>query len=303
MNNNLVVRVYLKLRQNRFTFKFMMRLKELGINRVIKDIVGTNRKIRCNPSKMNHAQEFLDQNKKRIEQMLLLLEDEKSRDVWNAVMLYRSIGTPIPRSLWSDNDQYFVEGIIRFDSNEVFVDGGAFIGDTIQHLLNFSKRKGGSVKKIIAFEPDEKNVKRLSENFGKDCRVKVIERGLSDEDKVLSFLPNGSLGYFLSDSTCEKGTAQDRIIQIPCTSIDNCKDCEEATFIKMDIEGAELDALIGGERTIKRNHPKLAICIYHSLEDMIRIIEYIHDTYPEYKLYVRQHTAGRGETVLYAVTQ
>lgn len=295
--------VYSKLRENRFAFKLMMRLKEKGINKAIKDIVGKNRKIRCTPSEMNDAQEFLNQNKKRIEQMLPLLEDDKSRDVWKSVMLYRSKGKPIPRSLWSDNDQYFVEEIIKFDPNEVFVDGGAFVGDTIQHFLNFSRRKGGSVKKIIAFEPDQENIKTLKKHFGKDPRVKVVKKGLSDEDKVLSFLPNGSCGYFLSDGTYEKRTVQDSIIQIPCTSIDGCEECKEATFIKMDIEGAEMDALIGGEKTIKRNYPKLAICIYHSLEDMLRIIEYIHNTYPKYKLYVRHHTASSYETVLYAVTQ
>lgn len=303
MNKKLFVHVYHKLRDNRLSFKFAMRLKELGVNRLIKDTIGMNRKILCTPSEMDAAQAFIDHNEKRIEQMLVLLEDEKSRDVWKSVMQCRAKGRPVPKSLWSDKDQYFPREIIRFGPNEVFVDGGAFIGDTIQHLLNFSKRRGGSIKKIIAFEPDKENIRALNKNFGKDSRVKVIGKGLSDDDKVLSFASDGPNGYFFSNDTCEKETVQDKIVQIPCTSIDNCKDCEEATFVKMDIEGAEMDALIGGEKTIRRNHPKLAICIYHSLEDMVRIIEYIHDTYPEYKLYVRQHMANEIETVLYAVMQ
>lgn len=69
----------------------------------------------------------------------------------------------------------------------------------------------------------------------------------------------------------------------------------------MDIEGAEMDALFVAQETIWRNHPKLAICIYHSDEDMIQIIEYVHSLVPEYKLFVRHHTRGRCETVLYAV--
>lgn len=84
-------------------------------------------------------------------------------------------------------------------------------------------------------------------------------------------------------------------------NIDAVPECKNATFIKMDIEGMEWDALHGAVETIKRNHPKLAICIYHSDEDMIRIVEYIHEIAPEYKLYVRHHSKREYETVLYAV--
>jgi hypothetical protein len=70
----------------------------------------------------------------------------------------------------------------------------------------------------------------------------------------------------------------------------------------MDIEGAELDALKGAEETIKRDKPKLAICIYHKDSDFVETPEYIHEFVPEYRLYVRHHgrTSAR-ETVLYAV--
>jgi hypothetical protein len=84
-------------------------------------------------------------------------------------------------------------------------------------------------------------------------------------------------------------------------AIDNCQECSDATFIKMDIEGAELQALIGAQNTIVKNKPKLAICIYHSDEDMLRLAQWIHCKVPQYKLFVRQnnnYTAAA--TVLYA---
>lgn len=62
-----------------------------------------------------------------------------------------------------------------------------------------------------------------------------------------------------------------------------------------------MDALKGARMTIQTNYPKLAICIYHSDEDMLRIIEYIHELVPEYRLYVRHHSKSNVETVLYAV--
>ena len=89
--------------------------------------------------------------------------------------------------------------------------------------------------------------------------------------------------------------------QLEVVSIDSVEECKNATFIKMDIEGAELDALEGAKQTILRNRPKLAICIYHSNEDMLRIIEYVHNMVPDYSLYVRHHSRAYNETVLYAV--
>ena len=73
------------------------------------------------------------------------------------------------------------------------------------------------------------------------------------------------------------------------------------TFIKMDIEGSELEALKGAQQTIQRDRPKLAICIYHKPEDMTDIPLYIKSLVPEYRLYVRHHSNRCSETVLYAV--
>ena len=75
----------------------------------------------------------------------------------------------------------------------------------------------------------------------------------------------------------------------------------DATFIKMDIEGAELEALRGAQNIIKSNKPKLAICIYHSDQDMIDIIEYIHKLQPDYKIYLRHHSLYEAETVIYCI--
>lgn len=71
----------------------------------------------------------------------------------------------------------------------------------------------------------------------------------------------------------------------------------------MDIEGAELNALKGAEKTIIKYKPKLAICIYHSNQDMVLIAEYIHNLIPDYKIYIRQHSLypSAAETVLYAL--
>lgn len=242
MFQGLAVYIYHKFRQNRLTFKMVIRLKELGVNKVVKGLIGLNARQQCSAGEMQEASEFLKQNQRRIQRMLNMLEDGKSRQVWRAVMLYRSKGRRIPGNLWSDNDQYFVKGIIRLNSGEVFVDGGAFVGDTIQHLYNYAKRGKAGIKKVIAFEPDKGNLARLQKNFSKDRRLTAIAKGLSDKSKVLFFSPNGSTGRFLLDTAHASGN----VVKIPCTRIDEIPQCKDATFIKLDVEGAELAAIMGG---------------------------------------------------------
>ena len=76
----------------------------------------------------------------------------------------------------------------------------------------------------------------------------------------------------------------------------------DAGFIKMDIEGAERNALIGAKNTIIKNKPVLTVCIYHKPEDFFDIPLLIEETVPgEYEYYVRQYRYGQSETVLYAM--
>ena len=73
------------------------------------------------------------------------------------------------------------------------------------------------------------------------------------------------------------------------------------TFIKMDIEGAELEALKGSREIIQRYRPRLAISAYHKKEDLVELPLYIKELVPEYKLYIRHYSNAGVETVLYAV--
>lgn len=91
------------------------------------------------------------------------------------------------------------------------------------------------------------------------------------------------------------------VTAIPVVALDDvCKD-EAVTFIKMDIEGSERNALLGSERTIARCKPKLAISIYHKPEDVWELPELILRMNPEYALYVRHYSLTAEDTVLYAI--
>lgn len=120
----------------------------------------------------------------------------------------------------------------------------------------------------------------------------AFNSGVWNKTDTLCFSEMGAASSGVSD----KGD-----VQIKVRAIDDVKECHDATFIKMDIEGSELNALKGAEKTIRRNKPKLAICIYHSNEDMIRLAEYIHELNPEYKLYIRHYSYDAYDTILYAL--
>jgi len=102
------------------------------------------------------------------------------------------------------------------------------------------------------------------------------------------------MGNACSD-ICESGSTVIRTMPIDRVAR------EKVTFIKMDVEGAELESLMGAHDTILRDRPKLAVCIYHKYEDMVRIPLYIKSLAPDYRLYVRHYSNNASETVLYAV--
>lgn len=189
--------------------------------------------------------------------------------------------------------QYFDKDIIPIDDTHVFIDGGAWVGDSIYWL---NKRMGG-FRKIVAFEPGDRQYGRLKERYGKDKRVSLIHAGLWSADGELMFRNSAAGG----DAKIVTDDISENCIRIPVKSIDQSKECRQVTFIKMDIEGSEQAALKGAEQTIRRNHPILAICLYHSNEDMVKIPKWLHDNFPEYKFYFRHYSYGLTESVLYAI--
>ena len=154
--------------------------------------------------------------------------------------------------------------------------------------------RGGGYKRIYAWEPDEDNLSALKANTENLDNVKIVPCGLWHEKTELCFMADGSTGSKIVDRT-ESGVGR-----ILVDSIDNVCAGDKVTFIKMDIEGSELAALKGAENVIKRDKPRLAICIYHKPEDLYEIPVWIKETVPEYKLYIRHHSETMAETVLYA---
>ena len=126
----------------------------------------------------------------------------------------------------------------------------------------------------------------------------MIFKGVWSKTTNIRFISSGDSASHVAE--CTNIDSSDLEV-IPVIAMDECEICRDATFIKMDLEGSEIKALQGAKKLILKNKPKLAICIYHSDEDMTGIIDYIHDLVPDYKLYVRHHSVGVIETVVYAI--
>lgn len=241
---------------------------------------------------MISARDFYNKENDRVMKVKSYLSDDNSRDTYQKIINMRQYYRKEDIPQFNYFNQYFPKKYIHFSNmkDEVFVDCGAFNGDTLRSFISHCP----NYKAIVAFEPDSGNVLKLKNNLKKRKNISFIEAGCSDNNGTAFFDCEESSGG-------SKIVADDTGTKINLVTIDSIPDCKNATFIKMDIEGAEMSALRGGSETIKRNHPKLAICLYHSNEDMIRIPEYIHELVPEYKLYVCAHTMGIAETVLYAI--
>lgn len=191
-----------------------------------------------------------------------------------------------------NSHSYFSQDFYPISSDEVLFDCVAFTGDTIEDFVTFTNKK---YKKIVAFEPDEKNVKRLMLIINNKIEnVVVIQKATGDKNGKVAFLNNGNM----FSKTVDVKDSKDEL-SVDIVRLDNYIDYHP-TLIKMDIEGAELDSLIGATQIIKTLKPKLAICIYHMPFDFYEIPKFLKSLVPEYKFKVRQHESGFCETVLYA---
>ncbi len=231
--------------------------------------------------------------KKMLDYIDANLADQESRDIIHNRCKTFLTGdlTYIDRNV-INRHTYFSQEFYSISNDEILFDCGAFTGDTIEDFVTFTNKK---YKKIVAFEPDEKNVKRLNAFINNKIEnVVVIQKATGDKNGKVSFLNKGNM---FSKTVDVKDSSDELSVDI--VRLDNYIDYHP-TLIKMDIEGSELDSLIGATQIIKTQKPKLAICIYHMPFDFYEIPKFLKSLVPEYKFKVRQHEPGFCETVLYA---
>jgi FkbM family methyltransferase len=230
----------------------------------------------------------LHQNKHEIAWLANQLADAASLRVLDRVVGYRmSLDAQVLAEV-VDWDLYGFSGILQFGSDEVYVDGGAFDGDSIRMFL---EHVAGKYQRILGFEPDAGTFARLQKNLHGLEHVDLFNCGLHERQARLGFSNDGSRGSIIS---------ADADFHIEVAGLDEILDGGKVSFIKMNIEGAEPDALRGAARSIAKWRPKLALSAYHRPSDLWALAKQVRALVPDYKLYLRQHDGGIIETVLYA---
>jgi len=199
--------------------------------------------------------------------------------------------------------EFFPSDIIPYWLESIkFVDCGSYIGDTIVWLVGLF---GNRVEQVYAFGPlsffDKKVYKNIVENVNKlrekfDFKFILFPAGIWNENTFLEFsIKEGGASYV------KNGKSKEGKIKIPVFKLDSILLDEDINFIKMNIEGAEMEALEGAKEIIKKKMPILAICIYHKPQHFWQIPFWIKQNFPDYKLFLRIHTPIGIGTVLYCI--
>ena len=185
---------------------------------------------------------------------------------------------------------YFDLTNLPHEKDETFVDAGAFDGASSRAFAEWAR----DFCHIYAFEPDPQNISACKETLKtiSEERTTLLPYGVWRDRRELRFNGLGKVG----SNVAEHGN-----ICVPVTSIDEELAGKRITFIKMDIEGSEMEALQGAAKTIRMQHPKLAISIYHKPEDILELPHYILSLNPKYRMYLRHYALMKSETVLYCL--
>jgi len=212
----------------------------------------------------------------------------RSQVRWRFLLDYAALRAPRPTV-----ETYFPVDVFRASPDEVFVDCGAFTGDTIEAFIG---ARGGRFESIVAIEPDAVNCRELRariDDWGRSgigpIRVEPVAAG--SRRGRLRFETTGTAGSSV-------GSGVDTVEVVP---LDEILAGDEATYIKFDVEGAEHDALLGASATIRAWMPVLAVCLYHKPADLWDLPLLIRSLGPEYRMYLRRYSDERWESVCYAV--
>lgn len=218
---------------------------------------------------------YIKENEELFDKAYSLLYDERSKRDFISVLNFKISGNTDYLFDCEYEKPLLYKELLPLDENESIVDLGAYDGDTIREFLSFTQ---GSYKKIIAFEPDEKNFRKLTAKTEGMKNLELYNLGAWDKKETL---------YFQKKKGRNSHQAEEGI-PVSFDSVDNLVK-EKVTLIKMDIEGAELKALEGAKNTIRSFLPKLYVCAYHRNEDFFTLPIKIKELHPDYRIFFRHH--------------
>jgi len=184
--------------------------------------------------------------------------------------------------------QYLPHDIFQLSPDEVFVDCGAYDGDTI---AEFRLATGDEFLELIAFEPDPENFAALKSAVNGDPRVKLYPYATGARRETARLTIGGTGSRVSQAGTCD----------VELITLDEALDRTKPTYIKMDIEGSEPDALLGARRTLSRNRPKMAVCVYHAPDHLWKIPLLLNEFLPDSRFTMRTYCGDGFDCVCYCL--
>lgn len=270
--------------------ELIQQLKENNINEykcAVADYIGYTSEEIDNPCELilNNMNEYIA--------LYNILEDDLSRKTLknrlNYLITYDN--KYLEEILRPAENQYFEPSIYELTSEDYFVDCGAFDGDTLGVLM---ENVNHNIAGYYGFEPDRGNYSKILSKVADYDNTFIYNKGVFRYDTTLKFNAFNNAGSKLGD---------DGNVQVEVVSLDSCLKDKKVSFIKMDIEGGESDAILGAKNIIVNQKPVLAISVYHKFNDLYELPSLIENLGVSYKYYLRHYRLRSAETILYAIPE
>lgn len=247
--------------------------------------------IELNLNLTENRRDFYDSHMDELEELYSILEDAPSRNTLIGFLngIRGNDVTCFQRINGNSGDKLLDAEILKYTEKEMFVDVGAFTGDTIEKFLELT---GGKYREIIGIEADRRNYEVLCSNivrWGLD-NIGAENIAIGEADGVTFFSADKS-------ESCSRAGKGDLEVQMKC--LDKMEKVRNATFLKISANGYELQALRGAENLILRNRPKISV--YASGALLWEIPRYLRSMVPEYKIFCRHYGTGVQAMICYAV--
>ena len=224
---------------------------------------------------------------------LALFEDQASRDEyiaqikWRMLLDFDTLPNPVKHEI------YFPDDLFEIKKDEVFIDCGAFDGDTVRRFLIHRPDFTGQIK---PFEPDPKNFEKLKAYVASlpaemQARIEVFPYAIGDKRETVKFSGTGT----------EAASVGVGDVEVEAAPLDEVLAHCVPTYLKMDTEGSELDGVVGAQNILRKHAPALALCVYHRQDHLWKVPLQVREYSDQYTFYLRPHLLEVWDLVMYAV--
>lgn len=221
------------------------------------------------------TREYIEEHDREFDLAFSLLADDESKKNYLDILNFKVSGKIEYLFSAEKEKEYIYKNVLCADSQSVFIDLGAYDGDTVRE---FCGSVGKEYKKIYAFEADEKNFKKLQKNTADLKNIQLYNFAAWDKTETLHFEKKSARSSHLSSAGS---------VTVQARSVDEL--ITDATILKMDIEGSEARAIEGAKQLIARCKPALYICAYHRNCDMFDLPLRINKICPDYRFFFYHH--------------